>query len=341
MILKAARRVALLFCMLLSAASALGRDWAKEMFDHTSYDFGVVARGAKVEHRFTVENNNEEDIRLESVKSSCGCTTAKMTKQALKSWEKAEIVVTLDTRGEPGRKDATITVVLAPPFSAEVQLQLHAFIRGDIVVQPGAVEFGLVNQGAGASRKLKISYAGRPNWQILRIESANPHVEASAVVAGRPPGLVNYDLTVTLKKDAPPGYIRDQLVLVTDDVNPRSARVPVAVEGLVVAGLSIQPSPLMMGLAEAGRPVTRTLVIQGRAPFRVLAVRSSDGRFRCTPPLEAATRHLLAVTFLAPEAPAAGGRAEAKIRIETDLAGAGTVKVNASVQIVPAKGARP
>ena len=119
------------------------------MFDHTSHDLGVVARGAKVEHRFTIENNNEEDIRIESVKSSCGCTTAKLTKQVLKSWEKAEIVVTLDTRGEPGRKDATITVVFAPPFTAEVQLHVHAFIRGDVVVQPGAAEFGLVGSGGG------------------------------------------------------------------------------------------------------------------------------------------------------------------------------------------------
>ena len=117
--------------------------------------------------------------------------------------------------------------------------------------------------------------------------------------------------------------------------------MPVPVEGLVVAALSVQPSPLMMGLAEVGRPVTRTLVVQGRVPFHVLAVKSSDGRFRCTPPVEAATRHLLAVTFLAPEAPAAGGRAEAKLRIETDLAGAGAVEVNASVQIVPPKDGRP
>ncbi len=312
------------------------------MFDHTSQDLGVVARGAKVEHRFTIENNNEEEIRIESVKSSCGCTTAKLTRQVLKSWEKAEIVVTLDTRGEPGRKDATITVVFAPPFSAEVQLHLHAFIRGDVVVQPGAAEFGLVPQGAGGGRKLKISYApGRPDWRIVRIECANPHVEAVAVETGRTPKLVNYELSVNLKKDTPPGYIRDQLVLVTNDFNAQSARVPVPVEGLVTAALSVQPSSLMMGLAKAGQTVTGMLVVQGRTPFHVLAVKSSDGRFRCTPPVEAALFHRLQVTFLAPEGPAAAGRAEATLRIETDLAGTAAVEVNASVQVVPAKGAGP
>jgi len=33
--------------------------------------------------------------------------------------EKAQIVVTLDTRSEPGRKDATIEVVFAPPSRRE------------------------------------------------------------------------------------------------------------------------------------------------------------------------------------------------------------------------------
>ena len=40
--------------------SRLGQQWAKEMFDHTSHDFGTVARGAKMEHRFTLENIYEE-----------------------------------------------------------------------------------------------------------------------------------------------------------------------------------------------------------------------------------------------------------------------------------------
>ena len=79
------------------------------------------------------------------------------------------------------------------------------------------------------------------------------------------------------------------------------------------------------------------LVVQGRAPFHVLAVKSSDGRFRCTPPVEAAIFHRLPVTFLAPDAPAGDGRVAAKLRIETDLAGASAVELARSVQVLPAK----
>ena len=54
------------------------------MFDHTSHDFGVVARGAKVEYRFVVKNPYNEDMQIESVRPSCGCSAAEATKQHLK-----------------------------------------------------------------------------------------------------------------------------------------------------------------------------------------------------------------------------------------------------------------
>ena len=51
------------------------QDWARKMFDDTTtHDFGVVARGAKAEHRFVIENIYEEDAHIKSVTSSCQCS---------------------------------------------------------------------------------------------------------------------------------------------------------------------------------------------------------------------------------------------------------------------------
>ncbi len=74
-------------------------------------------------------------------------------KRLLKTWEKTEVVITLDTRAEPGRKDGTIEVEFDLPFPAKVQLHVHSFIRGDVVMQPGVVEFGSVeSRGRGEPR---------------------------------------------------------------------------------------------------------------------------------------------------------------------------------------------
>jgi hypothetical protein len=336
--------------LLLWACNGQAQEWAKAMFGNvTTHDFGVVARGAKAEFRFTVENIYEEDAHIQSVSSSCGCSTPQVNRQLLKTWEKAEVLVTLDTRAFLGQKDATIKVVFDQPFPAEVQLPIHAYIRSDVVVQPGAVQFGAVNQGAEAKQSLSVTYAGRDDWRIDRVECANPSIEAQVVETSRTQtgqfgqlgqtsiaGQVGYSLSVRLKKDAPPGYIQDQLVLVTNDNNARAARVPVSIEGLVVAALSVRPSPLLMGVTDVDQPVTRNLVVQGRLPFRIVAVRCGDERFQGATPGDSKLAHVVPVTFSGKRASDSEGNVNATIRIETDLAGANAIEVGVSVQLKPA-----
>ena len=189
-------------------------------------------------------------------------------------------MIRVDTRGSLGRKDATITVKFAPPFAAEVQLYLHTYIRSDVVVQPGAA----VRRGrprdrrpTGAGRQLRRPQRlADPAGRVCQPARRGRQMEPAA------PGLVDYNVVVKLKDDAPPGYIQDQLVLVTNDYNPKAAHVPVAIEGLVATALSA--SPVWMGVAEAGQTVTRNLVVRGRSPFRILSVHSTDARFQCQAP---------------------------------------------------------
>ncbi len=143
-------------------------------------------------------------------------------------------------------------------------------------------------------------------------------------------------MTAQLKPDAPSGYIRDQLVLVTNDYDLRAARVPVAVEGLVMSALSVRPSPLMMGAVDADQSVTRNIVVQGRAPFRILSARADDAQFHCKPPTEVTMTHVVPVTFQASGPRTTAGTVSAKLHIETDLPGANAVNVTVTVQVAGA-----
>jgi hypothetical protein len=185
------------------------------------------------------------------------------------------------------------------------------------------------------------------------VECANPNIEARLVETNRTPALsgqrgqaaqagqVAYSLSVRLKEDAPPGYIQDQLVLITNDYEARAARVPVSVDGLVVSALSVRPSPLMMGVTDPDQPVTRNLVVQGRLPFRIVAIRSSDERFQGKVPTDGKTAHVLPVTFSGKQANASETTVSATLHIETDLAGAGVLDVSVSVQFKPAASTKP
>jgi hypothetical protein len=329
-----ARSLTLALCLVATAATgrtACGQAWARELFDHTSHDFGTVARGAKVQHAFTLENIYEEDVHIAQIKSSCGCTIPKISQRLLKTWEKAQIIAEVDTRAYKGRKDATLTVIFDKPFPAEVRLSVHTYIRSDLVIQPGEVQFGSVTQGTPVTKELSISYAGRSDWRIEGVESTDPHIAAEVVRANGGSGNVNYTLTVTLSADAPPGYIHEHLTLLTNDFNPSSAQVPVPVEGVVVGTVSVRPSPLLLGVVDTGGTAKGRLVVHGRTPFRITAIRANDPRFECVVPTEAKPVHLVPVTFVAG---ARAGEISARVEVHTD-ASPEPLAVDVHVRVMP------
>ena len=207
----------------LSACPVIGKEWAGKMFDSTDHDFGTLARGAKAEFDFVLQNKFEEEIHIAGVRTSCACTTPEIVKETLKTWEKGAIRVKFNTRTFLGLRSATITVVIDKPFPAEVQLTVKGYIRRDIVFEPGAIEFGTVDVGKPAEQTVQVKYAGRGDWRIEDIEGPN-YYEIKLIEHQRDTGHVEYSMEVKLLPRAPAGYLMDQLILVTND--QRLKRVP-------------------------------------------------------------------------------------------------------------------
>ncbi len=302
-------------CSLLAASGgASGQEWATKMFKTLEHDFGSVARGSKSEFSFELENVYEEDVHIASVRSSCGCTTPTITKQQLKTWEKSQIVAKYNTRSFLGKRGATLTVVIDQPYYAEVQLSVSGYIRSDVVFDPGQVNFGEVDQFAGAEKEVRINYAGRDDWRIVDVRSANDHFEVELLDEERGSRRVSYRMLVRLAPDAPAGYIDDSLTLVSDD--SKMNRIPLAVRGRVVSPLTVSPASLFLGVVETGQTVSKQLVVRGKQPFKVVDVKCTDKCFTFeAPPDKKKTLHFIPLTFTA----GASGKVSRKIQIETDL----------------------
>ena len=269
--------------------------------------------GAKAQYRFQIKNIYEEDAHISSVRSSCGCTTPELTKADLKTFETGELIADFNTRDFLGHKSATLTVTFDRPYPAEVQLQISGVIQGDVVLEPGALNLGTIDLGKGTERRLRVSYVGRENWKIVDVKTLDPHFEVEITELARAPGKIVYDLLVRLTKDAPVGYIKDQLVLVTND--PRAAELPVDLEGRVISDITISPSQLFIGVVHPGQKVTKKLVVRGKKPFKIIDVKCPDKSFEIDAPKDARAVHLIPVVFTAGDDP---GRIAQKISILTD-----------------------
>jgi hypothetical protein len=323
-----------LLVVLATSGLAHGQDWARKMFETTSHDFGNVARGARVEYLFKFHNPYKEDAHIIDVRSSCGCTTPRALKDTLKTYEESAVVAAFNTRSFLGQRSATLTVVFDKPYYAEVQLQVAGYIRRDIVIHPGEVDLGTVDQGTPVEKQISIAYAGRSDWQITDVKSGSPYLDAQVVETRREAGQVAYDLRVQLKPDAPAGAISEQLVLLTND--QRSPEVPLDVEGRVVAELTVSPASVLMGVLEPGQKATKQLVIKAKKPFRITGIYCDDDSFQINAPDVAKPLHVVPITFIAGDRE---GKVSQKIRVTTDLGEDVVAEFSAYAQVVSPEGA--
>src|SRR5438046_10566265 len=97
--------LALVFAAGLGAAEE-GRP--RVALDEPVFDFGTVDRGARVDHTFRVPNRGGATLRIDHVKSSCGCTVAVLSEREVTQGGEARVGVRLVTERMAGRMMRTV-----------------------------------------------------------------------------------------------------------------------------------------------------------------------------------------------------------------------------------------
>ena len=81
------------------------------------FDFGTVAAGAVVEHDFVLENRGDVVVRIEKVRSSCGCTATQVAASEIAPGGQTTVHARFDTTGRSGRQDKEIFVSSNAPVN--------------------------------------------------------------------------------------------------------------------------------------------------------------------------------------------------------------------------------
>ena len=297
-----------------SETNAQTANWAADMFETKSHDFRTVGRGTKSEHHFVLKNKFEEDVHIASVRTSCGCTTPRITKQTLKTHEEGAIIAKFNTDTFVGKKSATVTVVFDRPYYAEVQLKVSGFIRTDITFDPPEVGFGEIKLGETPSKDVVITHNGNSNWSITDVRSHCEHLAVRLSPPERRPGLVRYRMTVSLKNSVPEGDIRERLTLISNDKAFPTTEMSIA--GYVRPTLSISPAAVSIGTARPNQLVEKRLLIRGEQPFAIKKVVCGDKRFEFDVPEGSKKIHFVKMRF---KADMAANKVGQEIRVVTDL----------------------
>lgn len=84
---------------------------AKITFAETTFDFGDIVVGDKVEHVFEFENIGNEALILSDVRTTCGCTAPQWPREPIAPGATASVKVVFNSAGKMGVQNKVITVM--------------------------------------------------------------------------------------------------------------------------------------------------------------------------------------------------------------------------------------
>src|SRR5581483_7104324 len=236
------------------------------------YNFGTALSGPPVRHTFTIRNAGQAPLEIRSVVTSCGCTAAKPSQNVLAPGEIATIAAEVDTRYEHGHSLSVVTVATNDPRKRALQLKIEGVIKAQVTAVPAALDFGKVHHGTAAARDVVLSdMMGGGGFALKSVRNSSSYIRVTrAARADGKPGAV---LHVALSPAMPPGPITD-----TIEVDTSRAPLRVAVLGVVVGDLTVEPAQVSFGILPHHQGATRIVRLTNASEraINVLGVESTS-----------------------------------------------------------------
>ncbi len=331
------RSIAAAVVTILSATAAHG-GWSEQLFDHQHHDFGYVARGVVLKHRFRIVNKLHERVHIASVRPSCPiCSVAMPEKEWLEPGESTEIVATIQTYGFTGERTVAVTVTFDYPSYDQTRLTLRCFSRPDILLQPGILDFGPVRRGTSVVRKLTLDYAGRHDWAITTAKATSPYLRVTPHRTHRSADRQTYVIDVQLVAPNTIGRFNAMVQLVTNDKLRSLIEVPVRAN--IVGTAVLARSRLYLGLAYPGDSLRKRTLLRASEPVEIVKVETGKGPFTLQIPPGAKPLHTLTVQFKAPDKPGIHTQLFL-IHVRTKDGSEEILRFEATATVLPAPGKR-
>ena len=159
----------LIFCLCASSAFAqLTWDKTEQTFNATPEDGAVVAK-----YKFT--NTGSQPIKIQSVLTSCGCTTAALAKNEYAPGESGEIEAKFTFSGHTGSQYKRIMVSTSAAPGQPTTLKLNVYIQERVSVAPQVVLWRVGEQPS--PKAIQIAIGGDTAVKILSVTSDNPAIK--------------------------------------------------------------------------------------------------------------------------------------------------------------------
>jgi uncharacterized cupredoxin-like copper-binding protein len=203
---------------------------------HTMWDFGYVPKSGTVSHIYQIKNIGDDTLIIVKVRTTCGCTTAPLSKERLAPGETAEMEVVFDPRkikvGESNKRLHVISNDPVNPFT-DVRFTAKIGLTNSLVkLTPTEINFDTISSETEEMRTITLENVSGEEVSLSVIEGPGKDLELYLNTQSLKPG-ESTQINLKLKKDATRGNLSTSLTL--DFECSKIARVSIPIGGVIVS----------------------------------------------------------------------------------------------------------
>ncbi len=145
------------------------------------HDFGILKDGEIVTHEYVIKNIGNDLLRIEQVRSSCGCTAVLPEKDRIEPGDFTTIKVTFNTYRRIGKQKKYVYVFTNDPNESDIRLSFTADVKREITEEISTApvikleknyhNFGDVIEGEKPSVDFFVENTGQSDLVINSIKS--------------------------------------------------------------------------------------------------------------------------------------------------------------------------
>ena len=150
-------------------------------WDKLVQEFKRVPDDKEIEAHYVFHNTGTTPVTIKSLRSSCGCTTAKLEKKIYAPGEQGDVVLHFNFGDRKGNYLKGVTVTTDDKNVEPVVLKLYVEIHDPVTVTPGLV-FWRTGE-AIAAKSVQITAEAAQHVKVKSVASSNPNFTATLQTA--------------------------------------------------------------------------------------------------------------------------------------------------------------
>ena len=249
----------------------------KISFDSIAYDAGEVIEGIRVTHVYKFVNRGKRLLQITKVRSTCGCTVAKLDKREYKPGESGQIHVVFNSQGYSRNVTKRVIVKTNDPLNAKIYLTLRCFVKKYIDISPRFLDFKEVPYDEKKTIQVLLKGNVEKKFKITNVEFPVQIRDSLSYKITKVNGANSiYKVDITLKpKNAEMKSFAYVAVIHTN--SKKRPTVPIQIRGIITGPIQYFPQTISY-FGQKGRYISYTINFVSKDYFTITKANFDFGK---------------------------------------------------------------